>query len=126
VVIHHEHGREKMDVYMTDGDHYAVTLDDDNVGAACIFESHHGWHNVYRVVDLAVAHGLQLDDADTATMTVYRSGEFDDPNVGEFAVEISESAEHYLNTHLMAGGWSFGWHDGDFYLASAAWWELDG
>lgn len=112
-----------MRVYLRCGDHYDVDVDGDVAGATCIFESHAGWHNVYRVIDLAVAHGMVLNAADRTMVEAYRSSE---PLENDCTPDIADSAEAYLNDHLIPnGGWSFGWHDGEFYLANTAWWELD-
>lgn len=34
----------------------------------------------------------------------------------------ADMAEDFLNT-LAPEGYSFGWHDGDFFLASSEWWD---
>lgn len=115
----------KITVRMSDGDAWDVTVADNGTGAACIFESHMGWHNIYRVVDLAVAHGMQLDDDDKATMATYATGDYEDPNIGEYAYDISDAAVRYLTDNVVTEGWSFDWHDGEFFLANAAWWEIE-
>ena len=37
-------------------------------------------------------------------------------------VIASEEAEEYLNS-ICPDGYSFGWHDGEFFLMDAEWWE---
>lgn len=109
-------------VKLKDGDHYDVDVDGDVAGAVCIFDGHAGWHNLYRLVDLAVAHGMVLNAADRAMIEAYRSGE---PPENDYADDIADSAEAYLNDQVVNDGWSFGWHDSEFFLANTAWWEID-
>jgi hypothetical protein len=37
----------------------------------------------------------------------------------------ADEAEQWLNDNVAPDDYSFGWHDGEFYLASVDWWDED-
>lgn len=122
-----------MKVELADGDFYDIDgatapggSDELLVGAAVILDSACGWHNTYRLVDLAVDHGMVLSEDDTDAVARYRAGPEDLRGVPfEVVYELADKAETYLNSQLVTGGWSFGWSDHEFLLANEAWWEHD-
>lgn len=88
----------------------------------CIFDSHMGWHNTYRIVDLAVANGMVIDKADAEVMEAYENqaetlvdGDevHDSATIAEFATEISDKALEFLNDHCTAPFQYVEWDDGD-------------
>src|ERR1041385_4780529 len=119
-----------MRVELADGDFYDIDLaaemdggDGALVGAATILASASGWHNTYRLVDLAVDHGMVLSESDADAVGRYRAESEDGSDVPfEVVYELADKAETYLNSQLVSEGWSFGWSDHDFLLANQAWW----
>ena len=122
-----------MKVELADGDFYDIDVTTDPGGgdelpgaAAVILASASGWHNTYRLVDLAVDHGMVLSDDDTDAVARYRAGPEDRSGVPfEVVYELADKAETYLNRQLVTRGWSFGWSDHEFLLANEAWWQHD-
>lgn len=117
-----------MKVELADGDLYSVDMEIEtavdgqvSLGAAVIFDRANGWHNTYRIVDLAADHGMKLGDEDAAAVARYRI----DPGSDDVEVvhDLAGSAEDFLNDSVATEGWSFGWSDGEFLLANEAWWE---
>jgi hypothetical protein len=43
----------------------------------------------------------------------------------EVMQDASDDVESWLNEHAAPEDYSFGWQDGEFFLASDAWWEDD-
>ncbi len=80
-----------------------------------IFDGVQGWHNTYRVIDLAVHHGLTLDARSTAFLELYRSGDTEDDSVTENMHDLSDEAVEFLNDRT-DGTVFFTWHKGDFML----------
>lgn len=93
--------------------------DDGNLCCAeCIFDGAvHGQYMVNAVVELA--RSLGWDGQDSAE-DIEAAG--DGPVL---LVDTCIRAEDYLD-RITPDGWSFGWSDGDFFLANAAWWSIDG
>jgi hypothetical protein len=83
--------------------------------AACIFDSHRGQYIYGAVVALAIQYGYKPEVA-RKTWT--------DAEAGEDVVEAADDAEEFLN-EMTPDGYSFGWSDGDYFLANEAWWSLD-
>ncbi len=120
-----------MKVELADGDFYIVDLEtgaaedgQGSLGAAVIFDGAHGWHNTYRLIDLAAVHGMKLSDKDGTAVARYRIDPGDDDC--ETVHDLASRAEDYLNDQLTTEGWAFGWSDGEFLLANEAWWRRDG
>jgi hypothetical protein len=107
-------------------DHLVAKRDGDLPAAACIFDGTYGWHNTYRLVDLAVEHGWGLSEDDKADLADYKADQGSRPESGERVHELADLAEQYLNDKLVTEGWQFGWHEGEFFLANTAWWEAQG
>lgn len=122
-----------MRVTLKDGDWYEPVmtgeLSDDGreCGAALIFDGHRGHYIYGEIVALAVRHGFPLADADKAEIAAAKADAiaYDGPAGTESIIFMSEHAEDYLNDQLTDKDWSFGWHDGEYFLANAAWWSLD-
>lgn len=69
-----------MRVELADGDFYVIDMETEaeesgqvSVCAAVIFDSAHGWHNTYRLIDLAASHGMKLGQDDDAAVARYRT-----------------------------------------------------
>jgi hypothetical protein len=41
-------------------------------------------------------------------------------------VDLADVAERWLNDRIAPDGYSFGWHDGEFFLWTTAEWEDEG
>lgn len=93
-----------------------------DVEPGCWLEGHHGWTNSYRVVDLAVSHGMTLSEEDAEIVKWYReSGDSDalDTDDELDAIEamsgqggISDRASDYLSDQLPEG-WVVRWDAGE-------------
>ncbi len=59
-----------------------------------------------------------LGDADTR---VYRYELTDEEH--DALVWAADEAEAWINEHVAPEGYSFGWHDGEWFLSSTEWWE---
>jgi hypothetical protein len=122
---------QSMRIELADGDFYDIEMETEadkngqvSLGAAVIFDSAHGWHNTYRLIDLAASHGMTLGQDDDAAVARYRTDRGGDDF--ETVHDMADRAEGFLNAQITTEGWSFGWSDGDFLLANEAWWERDG
>jgi hypothetical protein len=97
--------------------------------AGCLIDGHHGWHGHAMAIDLAVDAGMPLTDQDQDILDRYRSGDPDqDPegNLSDAMINqggLLDQSEDWLNDHAAPEGYSFGWHDGEFFLWSTETWE---
>jgi hypothetical protein len=72
--------------------------------AGCWLDGHHGWHNSYRVVDMAVNHGFTVPKEWREDLEIFRSG----LSVETDIEELSDKATEYLQK-LAPEGYSFVW-----------------
>jgi len=70
------------------------------IGRLCSIAEAHGWKNEYQVTEDTVTN-FDLD----------------------FAIELADEAELWLNDNVAPDGHSFGWFDGEFYLWSNTDWQ---
>lgn len=98
--------------------------------AGCYVDSHWGQYAVAHMVARATEwgwHDAELEDiADRHLASISPSdapGITDDEH--EALSDASDSVEQWLNDHVAPEGYSFGWHDGEFFLQSDAWWEVE-
>lgn len=100
-----------------------ITLvDGSEVGTGCWLDGCHGWTNSYRVVDLAVAHGMELDAEDAAVVNWYRNSGESDTDASDETLDkleamngqggISDKATEYLSEQL-PDGWVIRWDAGE-------------
>lgn len=81
----------------------------------CVFDGHWGWHNGYRVIELAWGLGFPLTDEDMALAESYDRNELDhDSTAADVVMDMVNDAEDFLNLHI-EDGYYFTWDDG-FYL----------
>lgn len=98
--------------------------------AGCWVDGHWGVYGVTRVIDIATGHGWDgvtathqeaIDcysgDRDTCEGAVYGCG---CPGI---VVDLADGAEQWLNDNCAPDGYSFGWHDGEFFLWSDESWS---
>ena len=102
--------------------------------AGCYVDGHHGWHGHAMMLELAHELGWPLSEEDHVMILAHDSGE--DTIAGEVTLHehiyaMMDDAESWLNEHAAPDGYSFGWHDGDFFLSpnhgdETAWCAADG
>jgi hypothetical protein len=92
-----------------------IIFTDDSIG--CVFDGTQGWHNTYRLIDLAVSHGMELDAFEREeALEAYRAsgyGEISDQHL-DTVVEsggLSDRALGHLQA-LTAPGLFWVWDDG--------------
>lgn len=104
--------------------------------AGCWIGGGWGWLGSIRVIEIAESHGFPMDDDDKALVEANRgvcvepltlsTGQVVEPDlIGELVSgqgEMADKAETWLNDNVAPEGYSFGWHDGEFYLWSTADW----
>lgn len=87
--------------------------------AGCWLDGHMGWHNLYRVVDIAEEYGFTLSEDDRSSVACYRacgeSGAGMHGDCADAVYEISDDATEYLNT-LAPEGYHFEWDAGELML----------
>jgi len=88
-----------------------ITPDD----AGTWLEGSHGWHNIYRVVDLAADYGFTVPDEYTTALLDYRknghAANEDHREMIEGHGELADMATEYLNS-LAPEGYMFIWDSG--------------
>lgn len=103
-----------------------------NIEPGVIFDSHHGWHVHYLVVDLAVSAGFRIGVFERIQLDLYRDGGHDLAESQRAAAMhildaggLVDQAVAYLNEHCAAPGHHFEFHEGDFmYWPVDTWAEV--
>lgn len=101
---------------MSDETPYVPTLfRDSSIG--CVLDGSQGWHNTYRVVDLAVEYGLELDTYEATALEAYRVNDADDDQLSTVLDQggLSERALEHLQART-APGLTWVWDDGLYVL----------
>ena len=96
----------------------------------CWIDGHWGQYGPARLIELAAEHGYADAEAiDLATRHLASIGPSDAPGLDDDEAEAlfyaSDAAEEWLNSFAAPDGFSFGWHDGEFFLWDAASWEAE-
>ena len=96
--------------------------------AGCWVDGHWGQYGAARVIEIARDFGWDDAEAiDLATRHLASMGPSTAEGLGEDEFETyvsaSDDAETWLNEHAAPDGYSFGWHDGEFFLWSEADWS---
>jgi hypothetical protein len=98
--------------------------------AGCLIGGHHGWHGHAYMIDLAVQSGYPMTEKDTRALDIYRGNASHDAASQHMLDQggLMDKAEEWMNKHCAPEGYSFGWHEGEFFLAHNYWWypEADG
>lgn len=92
----------------------------------CYLDGAMGWHNTYRVIELAQSHGYALSDADARYVSAYRDGllamispQSGDaiglPEIADAVREIADDATEYLYT-ITEPGLVWDWDAGELCL----------
>lgn len=87
--------------------------------AGCWFDGHRGQYIYGEVVQLACEYGYKPTDGWLA------HNEAETGQVTEWTVEEADRAESWLNEHVASDGYSFGWHDGEWFYWPDTYWQED-
>lgn len=95
--------------------------------AGCWIDGHWGIYGAVRLVAIATTHGRPMSDEDTKFVDAWHNAisSIDDVDVTDAVREIADEAETWMNENIAPDGYSFGWHDGEFFLQSSEWWSID-
>lgn len=93
--------------------------------SGCWIDGHWGQYGTARLVSIAHDHGWHEDDAadiaarHLAAMCPSNAAPVTDEEYGALADSggYAEDAEDWLNAHVAPEGYTFGWHDGEFFLS---------
>jgi hypothetical protein len=96
--------------------------------AGCYVDGHWGQYAVAHMVNRAEEYGYaEAEVIDLADRHIASMGPSDAPGLTddehEALSDASDSVEQWLNDNVAPDGYSFGWHDGEFYLWSDEQWE---
>ena len=83
--------------------------------AGCWLEGHRGWTAIPALVRIAEGYGMVLSSDDAAIVSRVGGGD-DSGDDWECMHDIADDAEQWLTEHVAPEGYSFGWHDGEFFL----------
>lgn len=87
--------------------------------AGCIVGGSYGQYASLEVINLAIASGWVDEDAQRLVEAEDEMLEM----LREYENEIADDAEAWMNENVAPEGYSFGWHDGEFFLWSIEDWE---
>ena len=111
--------------------------------AGCWLEDARGWRAAAELVRIAWAYGMPHDDDDELIIQSYDesvtvvlsdgtkvgNGVNDSQDAADYVIGqagMADNAEVWLNENVAPTGYSFGWHDGEFFLWSdLAWQDYD-
>jgi hypothetical protein len=95
--------------------------------AGCLVDGR--WGQYAQAQAITIAEGMGFDNSQLIriahkhlnSMRPNRSG---NPDLSDREFEILNDfyIEDWLNDHVVPSGYSFGWHDGEFFLADDEWW----
>jgi hypothetical protein len=96
--------------------------------AGCWIDGHWGQYGVARMVELAVAHGFDDGELhDIAARHLASMSPSDVPGLTDDEWQtMADSVDHvedWMTGNVAPDGFSFGWHDGEFFLQSDEWWQ---
>lgn len=87
--------------------------------AGCWIDGHWGHYGPARLIEIAHNFGYEKDGA---MCQEYLYGDASSLKC-EFIVEAADEAEAWMNANVAPAGFSFGWHDGEWFLWSDESWE---
>lgn len=93
--------------------------------AGCWIDGHWGRYAITNLLAIAESEGWPGMDAELASAIRCNDAEFcsDSCCCQEIIVSAADEAEAWMNANLAPAGYSFGWHDGEFFLWSDESWE---
>jgi len=80
--------------------------------AGCWIDGHWGQYGSQRLLTIASCYGFQMFPIDEDSLD----------HAEEIYLE-ADAAEEWLNEYIAPEGFSFGWHEGEFFLWSEESWE---
>lgn len=89
--------------------------------AGCWVAGRHGHYAMPGVIEIALAYGWADEQASGIAQRYPDLSESDQDALSDTV----DDAEQWLNSHVAPQGFSFGWHDGEFFLWSDSEWEGD-
>jgi hypothetical protein len=89
------------------------------IDAGCWVDGGRGRYARARVIEIALDCGWEDSEA---TEIVARYPELSEDQQDALG-DVVNNAEQYLNEHVAPEGFSFGWHDGEFFLWSDTDWQ---
>lgn len=97
----------------------------DNAG--CWIDGHWGHYSGARLIQIATSAGWDDTDAFAAAERYMKNEpELDEDGVDlqyEHIWDAADEAEVWMNEHIAPEGYSFGWHDGEYFLWKDSEWE---
>src|SRR5215472_4266940 len=100
-----------MKVELADGDFYDIGMETQttergqvSVGVAVIFDGAYGWHNTYRLIDLASNHGMPLSEEDRAVVTRTAANRSEADEEFEVVRDLADRAEDHLSDQVATSG----------------------
>lgn len=106
--------------------HYGAPFHAVPADAGCYVDGSWGQYAVAHMVSRAEEFGydqpevIALADKHIASMGQSNSEPLTDDE-HEILIEASDEVEQWLNDNVAPEGYSFGWHDGEFFLGSTEW-----
>ena len=101
--------------------------------AGCWVDGHTGQYGIARMILIAEGLGYVDEAARMPFATLdcvslarrhYYGSDISDEEV-ENMHQAADDVESWLNANAAPDGYSFGWHDGEFFLQSDEWWQQD-
>lgn len=89
--------------------------------AGCLIGGHHGWHGHAYKLDLAVQSGYPITKDQQLVLDCYRTGMPECDDCPDRMPDLMDKAEAWMNEHCAPEGYSFGWHEGEFFLQPDSW-----
>lgn len=90
--------------------------------AGCWIDGHEGHYGIVTLVTIAETYGMRLSAVDSGAVSRYAAGSNAEI---EIVHSIADEAEEFLNATVAPDGYSFGWHEGAFFLWSEESWRED-
>ncbi len=96
--------------------------------AGCWIDGHWGQYGIARMVDIAEDYGYaDAEVIDIASRHLASCGSSSAPNISDDEHEslswAADDVEQWLTENVAPEGYSFGWHEGEFFLWSTEHWE---
>ena len=91
----------------------------------CLVDSHHGQYAIPMMIDIAIDHGFIMSGpfSDIAPHVLNDLANYGDLEAGDALIWFADEAELFMNAYLAPLGYAFGWHDGDYILATLTDWS---
>jgi len=93
----------------------------------CYIDGHWGHYGVAKMIDMAADLGYDDQEIITLARNKLNSTHFINFSVDDEQMlnDAADEVEAWLNEHVAEDGYSFGWHDGEFFYWANSEWEMD-